>query len=192
MARDETRCREDELQILVNILGPSITLSYPLYGFPLLTVRASGEQYRFSLQSTREQLDAAKETFGETTRKELPDFDDLFSCLLNAGIVQYTNWEEFQEWVKAFTGMKKGILFGLDTNLFYHGMPLLSGIDPSRFLVVDITKEEIEASLNTKLNPQQITEMKREVPYQRQMLDELVNQRTKRARLATYLALRQY
>src|SRR5512135_3160033 len=134
--RSEIRCREEELSILVNILGSNLTVSYPLYGAPLLTARANGEQYRLSLRSSRESMDAAKETFSEATRKELPDYDDLFSCLLNAGIVRYSNGDDFREWARAITAMKKESLFCLDTNLLYHGFPLGSGIDPRHFLLV--------------------------------------------------------
>lgn len=188
----EMRCRVEELPILLNVLGSPIILSYPFYGFPLLTAWVQGDRYRFAIKSSREKIEAARDTFGEISRKEMPEFDDLLSCMINAGIVKYTNWGEFQEWYRSLSAMKKGSLFALDTNLLYHGFPLLSSIDPGRFLLIDIIKQEMENSLNAKFTAQQITEMKRELRYQKQLLDEFWNQRPKRTRLATYLALRQY
>jgi hypothetical protein len=189
--RTECLCQEVELQILLNHLGTSFTISYPLHGFPLMTIRIEGDGYRFRLETTRDQMAHAKEDFGSFAY-EIPDFDDLFSCLINAGIVQYVNREEFDQVSKAYMGLKKDVYYGLDTNLFYHGFPSQSGIDPTHFVLLDITKEEIESSLNIKYSSQQINALKQDAPYQKQLLDELVNQKTRRARLAAYLALRQY
>jgi hypothetical protein len=102
------------------------------------------------------------------------------------------NREEFDRVSLAHKKLKKEVYYGLDTNLFYHGFPSRSGIDPTHFALLDITRQEIENSLNIKYSPQQISLIKRNARYQKQMLDEMVNQRTHRARLAAYLALRQY
>jgi len=46
--------------------------------------------------------------------------------------------------------------------------------------------------LNFKYSPQQITDLKRSARYHKQLLDELVNARTMRARQAAHLALPQF
>jgi hypothetical protein len=184
-------CRKAELQILLNHLGSPLVISYPLFGFPLMTFRIEGEGYRFSMETTRDQIGDAKEHFGDTAY-EIPDFDDLFSCLINAGIIHYANREEFERVSHSHKGLKKDVYYALDTNLFYHGFPSRSLIDPAHFALLDITRAEIESSLNIKYSSSQINILKQKAPFQKQMLDELVNQRTRRARLATYLALREY
>jgi hypothetical protein len=183
--------RDGELQIFLNHLGPAFVISYPLYGFPLMQFRIEGEGYRFGIEATREQMEEAKEPFGEVSY-EIPDFDDLFSCLIHAGIVRYSNRDEFERISQAHKGLKKDVYYALDTNLFYHGFPSRSGIDPAHFVILDITKSEIESSLNIKYGTSQIQALKQGALYQKQMLDELGNQRTRRARLATYLALREF
>jgi hypothetical protein len=180
-----------ELQILLNQLGSPIIVSYPLYDFPLMTFRIEREGYRFSTETIPDQMGTAKDLFGDIAQ-EVPDFDDLFSCLINAGIVHYANRDEFNRVSQAHKGLKKEVYYALDTNLFYHGFPSRSAIDPSHFVILDITREEIEKSLNIKYSLWQINELKQRATFQRQMLDELQNQRTRRCRLATYLALREY
>jgi hypothetical protein len=181
----------EELPIFMNQLGSSFTVSYPLNGFPLMQIRVEGEGYRFEIETTRDQLEDGKRPFGDLSY-EIPDFDDLFSCLINAGIVRYANREEFDRISQSHKGLKKDVFYALDTNLFYHGFPSRSGIDLSHFVILDITKSEIESVLNIKYGSSQINALKQKAVYQKQMIDELGNQRTRRARLATYLALREY
>jgi hypothetical protein len=180
-----------ELQILLNHLGSPFTVSYPLYNFPLLQFQIEGEGYRFEIETTREQIENAKESFGDVSY-EVPDYDELFSCLINAGIVRYVNQEEFERVSQAHQGLKKDVYYALDTNLFYHGFPSRSRIDPAHFVILDITKAEIENSLNIKYSTSQIHALKRGAIHQKQLLDELGNQKALRARLATYLALREF
>jgi hypothetical protein len=153
--------------------------------------RIEGEGYRFKIEADRDQIMEAKEPFN-TFSSEIPDFDDVFSCLIHAGIVHYANREEFERTSQAHKGLKKDVFYALDTNLFYHGFPSRSGIDPAHFVILDITKAEIESQLNIKYSPSQISSLKMKAQFQRQWFDELGNQRTRRARLATYLALREY
>ncbi len=184
-------CYRDEIQIVLNNLGSSFLVSYPLYTIPLLQLQIEKDGYRFTIKTTREQLGEAAGAFGDQ-QYEVPTFDDLFACLIHAGLVRYANQEEFDSISKAHKGLKKDVFYALDTNLFYHGFPTQSGIDPAHFLILDITKAEIESSLNIKYSASQIVSLKQGAMYQKQMLDELGNQRTRRARLATYLALREF
>ncbi len=181
----------EELQVVLNHLDSPFSTSYPLYGCPLLKFRIDEDGYRFYIETTREQLEDAKELFGEMSY-EMPDFDDLFSCLIHAGVVRYSNHGEFDQISRVHKGLKKDVYYALDTNLFYHGFPTRSGIDPAHFVIMDITKAEIESALNIKYSTSQINALKQKAPFQRQMLDDLGNQRTRRARTATYLALREF
>ncbi|MDD1679704.1 MAG: PIN domain-containing protein [Methanomicrobiales archaeon] len=156
-----------------------------------MAIRTGEEGYQFTIEATPDQIREAKEPFDDLMN-EVPDYDDLFSCLINAGIVRYVNQAEFEQASHAHKGLKKDVYYGLDTNLFYHGFPSRSGIDPAHFAVLDITKAEIESLLNNKYSAPQIATFKQKARFQKQMLDELINQRTRRARLATYLALREF
>ena len=177
-----------ELPLLLNYLGASLTVSYPLYGFDLFTARPDGNGYPLESFGSREMFEDALEPFGNASL-EMPSFNDLLSCMMNSGILPYANRDAFTEKLRLFANLKKGVLYGLDTNVFYHGFPLNAGIDPTAFLLVETVQDEIESSINYKYSPQQITDLKRSALYQKQLLDELVNARTKRARNAAHLAL---
>ena len=99
--------------------------------------------------------------------QEMPAFNDLLSCLMNSGILPYANRDAFTEKMRIFSNLKKGVRYGLDTNVFYHGLPLNAGIDPAAFLLVETVKNEIESSLNYKYSPQQITDLKRSARFQK-------------------------
>ena len=177
-----------ELPLLLNYLGSSLEVSYPLYDFDLFTARPDSNGYTIDSFGSREMFEDALTPYGNTVQ-EMPAFNDLLSCLMNSGILPYANRDDFIEKMRMFSNLKKGVLYGLDTNVFYHGLPLNAGIDPATFLLVETVKNEIESSLNFKYSPQQIADLKRFARFQKQLLDELINARTKRARLAAHLAL---
>ncbi len=186
------RCRREELQLLLNLAGPEIEITYPIYHLPLLHAEVSGTHYNFATCATREDFERARASLGEFALAELPDYGDLLLCMLNSGIAKYTNLERLREIRKAFESLNKRVLYAPDTNLFYHGFPAWSGISATNFLLVDVIRYEIESYLNKKYLAPQIQELKREAQYERQLLDELVNQKPKRTRIAAYLALREY
>jgi len=177
-----------ELPLLLNYLGSSLEVSYPLYDFDLFTARPYANGYTIDSFGSREMFEDALAPYGNTVQ-EMPSFNDLLSCLLNSGILPYANRDTFIEKIRMFANLKKGVLYGLDTNVFYHGLPLNAGIDPATLLLVETVKNEIESSLNFKYSSQQIADLKRSARFQKQLLDELINARTKRARLAAHLAL---
>ncbi|WAC05131.1 MAG: PIN domain-containing protein [Methanoregula sp.] len=180
-----------ELPLLLNYLESSLSVSYPLYEFDLFSARPDGNVYLLGGFGSREMFEDARASCG-TTAQEMPAFNDLLSCLMNSGILPYANRDAFEEKLRMYNQLKKGVRFGPDTNVFYHGLPLNAGIDPAAFLLVDTVKNEIESSMNYKYSPKQIADFKRTARYQKQLLDELVNARTKRARLAAHLALPQF
>jgi hypothetical protein len=184
----EERILIHELPLLLNYLGSSLAVSYPLYGFDLFTARPGGNGYLLESFGSREMFEDALEPCGNTSQ-EMPNFHDLLSCLMNSGVLPYANHDVFTEKLHAYANLKKGVRYGLDTNVFYHGLPRNAGIDPAVFLLVATVKEEIESSINYKYTPQQVTDLKRSTKIQKQLLDELVNARTRRARRAAHLAL---
>lgn len=177
-----------ELPLLLNYLGSSLEVSYPLYGFDLFTARTGSNGYTLESFGSREMFEDALAPYGNAIQ-EMPAFNDLLSCLMNSGILPYLNRDAFLEKIRMFATLKKGALYGLDTNVFYHGLPLNAGIDPAHFLLIETVRNEIESSLNFKYSPQQIVDLKRSAQFQKLLLDELINARTKRARLAAHLAL---
>ena len=187
----EERIVKDEIQILLNHLGNKIEISFPLYEMNLLEARANDIGYNIRITAKRDLFDDELALYGDN-KVELPNFHDYFLCLIHSGIVHYSNIEQFISRASSYGQMKKGACFGLDTNLLYHGFPLNSHIDAQKFIIIDTVQSEIESSINYKYSPQEITDLKRCARFQKHLLDELINAKTKRARRATYLALRQF
>ncbi|RLI82538.1 hypothetical protein DRP07_05015 [Archaeoglobales archaeon] len=173
---------KDELQILLNLID-ELSMMYPLYShFQLLSAKPEEDSYK--LKILQGEMD-----FPEAN--EFPSYSDFASCLLSAGVIDYSNLRKFEELVKSYSNMKKRVYFCPDTNVVYHRF-LTNYLDPSKnILLVDTVKEEIEASLNHKYSPQQIAELKKEARYQHFLLDEFVNRRMKKSRLAC-IAMKEY
>jgi hypothetical protein len=105
----------------------------------------------------------------------------------------YKNIGEFKKRLKSYRGMKKTVKFSLDTNMLYQGFISNYGlVKPSEIVIVDIVLKEIRASLNMKYKPNDIEYLKKKARYQKPLLDELRNKRTKKSRKAAYLASREY
>lgn len=187
----EERIVKDEIQVLLNHLGNKIEISFPLYEMNLLEARANDVGYNLKITAKRDLFDDELAVYGDN-KGELPNFHDYFLCLIHSGIVHYSNIDKFTARASSYAQIKKGVHFGLDTNLLYHGFPLNSNIDAQKFIIIDTIQSEIESSINYKYSPQEITDLKRCARFQKHLLDELINAKTKRARRATYLALRQF
>ena len=185
------RITKGELQVLLNILGDRLKVTFPLTGLEMLQTRGESRGYGFSIPCTPEGCDAAAESFGEF-RHEVPNYDDIRSCLIYSGILKYLNEDEFFEFSRAHKKLKKEVVFALDTNLLYFGFPENSGIDASHFLLMETTKSELQGASNRKFKQEDITAFRQASLYNRHLVDDLFNQRTKKARRAAYLALRQY
>jgi hypothetical protein len=177
-----------ELPLLLNYFGSSLAVSYPLFEFDLFTTRTDSDGCNLSSFGSREMFEEELAECGNAAQ-ELPSFNDLLSCMMNSGVLPFANGNAFKDKIHNLSTLKKGVWYGLDTNVFYLGVPLNAGIDPKSFLIVETVRAEIESSLNYKYSPQQITDLKRAVRFQKQLLDELVNARIKKARLAAHLAL---
>jgi len=175
----------DEIQILLNLLD-EISVMYPLYRH-FDVIRAEPEEGGYKLKITRGEMDFEE----QRAHQELPSYNDLLECLIAAGVTGYENQKLFNEYLKAYRRLRKPVFLSPDTNILYHRFLTNSSIDLREVLLVDTVREEIEASLNFKYSPVQVNEMKREVKYQQFLLDEIVNRRMKRSRLAC-IALAEY
>jgi len=175
----------DELQILLNLVD-EISVMYPLYKH-FDVIKAEPEEGGYRLKIMQGDVDFEEQRLHE----ELPSYSDFLQCLLAAGVIQYENQETFDEHLKACRILSKPLFLSPDTNVLYHRFLTNSTIDLREVLLVDTVREEIEASLNFKYSPEQISEIKRGARYQQFLLDELVNRRMKKSRLAC-IALAEY
>jgi hypothetical protein len=187
---NEITVTPDELQILLNLIDEEISVMYPLYKhFNLFKAVQQKDGYRLKIMQGKADFDEQQNYFSYAD--EMPSYSDFLECLLSSGIIYYENFEEFAEAVRSYENLKKTVLFCPDTNILYHRFMTNSGIDFRKVLLVNVVRDEIEASLNFKYSPTQIAEIKRDAKYQPFLLDEFVNRRMKRSRLAC-LALTEY
>ncbi|HNW79891.1 MAG TPA: hypothetical protein PKJ91_00250 [Methanoregulaceae archaeon] len=180
-----------ELQVLLNLMNGPVAIKYPLYDFDIAVLKESRTGFVFSGMCSRDDFEDATGGFGELAY-DMPSYNDLIQSLLVAGILPYRNIEVFEKLQASYRAMNKSVLFSLDTNLLYDGFPSQAEIDASDYLLVDIVQAEIESALNTKYLPQVIAQLKRQAPFEGKVLDEMVNQRMKRSRLAAYGALAEF
>jgi hypothetical protein len=180
-----------ELQILLNMLD-EVTISYPLYGEELVAAYPADDRYRLDIPAGREDFKEWALRFGDLA-EEMPTYGDLLECMIASGIVGYDNRQKFEEMYGAYQSLKKDVFFGLDTNLFYQCFASNTPfIDPSRYLIVDIVRSEIEFAINRKYSARKIAEMIEHAPDQEAIIAEFENKRTKRSRKAAYLALSEF
>jgi len=190
MSEDPT-IKEDELQILLNVLGEKLELSFPPYNFNILEAQLTREGCKINL--TCKERDFEDYLAYDWFDYEMPRYNDLAECLLNAGITQYSNLDEFKKRANTYRNLKRNIRFSPDTNLLYHGFFSNDEVtQPDEVLIMDIIRDEVEAQLNHKYTGNDISNIKRGVKYQRQFYDELLNRRNKRSRKAAFLAMRDY
>ncbi len=182
-----------ELQILLNLYPKRLQISYPPYGFTILTAKPVDTGYELSLDSSPEQFDDGKTPFTDLY-EDMPSYSDLRTCMLASGIQDYTNVTEFYKNLKSYRHLKKQVTFCLDTNLYYyrflsaHDRPLAS----PELLTIDTVKNEITAALNYKYTHNNIISLKQQTPYNKHLFEELYNGKTKKSRLAAYLAKQEY
>lgn len=186
----ETTVNVEELQILLNLIDDEISVMYPFYrNFQLFTAKQSENGYRIRI--LQGEIDFERQQNHFSFADEMPGYGDFIECLMAAGVLSYENYKEFENAKKNYASLKKRVVYSPDTNLLYHRYLTNSDVDLRDILLVDTVRDEIEAALNFKYSPQQIAGMKRAVRYQSFLLDEFVNRRMKRSRLAC-IALMEY
>jgi len=187
----EERFDIEELQILVNICGEHLEISYPPLHLTMITVEPAENLYKVNVKSSRE--DFAKALDYGVFQNEMPSYKDVFDCLLNSGIIQYCNLDEFEKKVRVYRSLNKTVYFSPDTNILYHGFFTNSDlIKPEEVLLVNTVRDEIESSLNYKYDSHQINEIKKLTKFHGHLFDELRNKRMKRSRRAAYLAMQDF
>lgn len=175
----------EELQILLNLVD-EISVMYPLYKH-FDVIKAKPEEGGYRMKIKQGEVDFEDQRFHE----ELPSYSDFLQCLLAAGVIHYENLKAFDERLKAYRTLSKPLFLSPDTNILYHRFLTNSNIDLREVLLVNTVRDEIESSLNFKYSPAQINEIRRDARYQQFLLDELVNRRMKKSRLAC-MALTEY
>ncbi|MCS7131047.1 MAG: PIN domain-containing protein [Archaeoglobaceae archaeon] len=185
---NEVLVSAQELQILLNLID-EISMAYPFYKhFDLLTAEQEENGYKIRILQGIADFDEQQSHFSSD---EMPSYNDFLFCLLSSGITHYENLNTFKERMKAYKNLGKTVLFSPDTNILYHCFLTNSEIDLRKVLIIETVKEEIEAVLNFKYSPQQISELKKETKYQNFLLDEFLNRRMKKSRIAC-IALKEY
>lgn len=179
-----------ELQILLNLMQWPISLKYPLYDFDIASMKPTGRGFSLQGLCTREDFDEAVSVFGDYSF-DMPAYANVMQAMLTAGVLQYRNEAGFQDLKKGYRAMNKEVTFSLDTNMLYDGFPSRQGMDLS-YLLVDLVQSEIEAAINVKYSPHTISDLKRMAPFEGKVLDQLINQKMKRSRVASYNALSEF
>jgi len=190
--------RDTDLEKIVETFERINRTGEPLSIFELLTARlkkdgGGGEgAYKIEVQANRKEFEGEMSNFDEYLG-EMPTYNDFVECLLSSNVLKYGNESDFIEKLKHFRAMKKRAYFCPDTNILYHRfISNYSGFKQNEIVFVDTVKEEIEACLNFKYDPYQISELKNLIKYQNYLLDEWVNRRMKKSRKAAYIALEEY
>jgi hypothetical protein len=179
--------REAELVILLNMLDDPVEITYPTTNAQLFKCQRSSEGYSLSLTCSRNSLETASNPSSRPS--EMPLYRDILECLISSDVVRFSNLKELKESINSQRGFGKQLHFSPDTNILYHRFFSNSGlVDTRDVILVDTIRNEIESSLNHKYTPEDITVMKSTTQYNRQLIDELVNRRTKKSRKAAYLA----
>lgn len=182
----------DELQSLLNLVD-EISVMYPLYSrFKFFEAKPEGEGYKLSIKQREVDFERQQSHFDHLA-DEMPPYNDFAECLIVSGIISYDNLEQFKEMLNHYRSLKKRVYFCPDTNVIYHGFMLASSLfKPEEILLVETTREEIEASLNFKYSPHIISDLKKLTKYQLFLLDEFINRRMKKSRLAAYVSMKEY
>ena len=185
-----------ELQILWNILGDELTVRYPIYAFNILTARQVEDGFKLKFTCRKENFEEERMKFDENVKDEVPVYNDFRDCLLGSGVLPYTNLKELREKIIRRKKSFKKTYYCLDTNLLYTRFITCSAlIKPSDVILVDISKDEIEAKLNRKYNSRgndEIKLLKDQSKYQKHLFEELRNKKIKQSRKASYMAKREF
>ena len=188
----EETAKKEELPILLNVLDEPLEVTYPTANLPLFESRRTRSGYSLSQTCTRDSLEALS-TSSDELKSEVPDYGDMIECLLSSDVIKHSNIDYLKRNINVGQGFGKRRTFSPDTNILYHRFISNSTlIDPRDVVLVGAIRDEIEASLNHKYTPEQIVAMKRTLPYNRLLIEELMNRRMKESRKAACLAKIEY
>ncbi|KXB06556.1 hypothetical protein AKJ51_03500 [candidate division MSBL1 archaeon SCGC-AAA382A20] len=194
MTGGEIKSNLDELQILINLIGGTLKISFPLYSdFEMIRASPGADGYSLKALVDKNDFENQINEF-DRQREELPSYRDFVDCLLSSGIISYENLEKVEKRINYERKNALGkVLFCPDTNILYHNfLSSLERIDPENVGIVTTVKDEIEASMNYKYSDSDIRGIKDSASCQPGLLNELSNRRKKKSRKAAYLAKREY
>jgi hypothetical protein len=182
----------NELQILLNMIGPEFVISYPMYNFDLFRAKVFPKGYKLKVTCEEANFERQRSMFG-VAAKELPSYSDFRGGLICSSILPMKNIDEFKKKLLSFHNLSKDVKYSLDTNLLYYRFVSNYGLlKPAEIVLVKTVGDEIKAKLNHKYNPYQLNELKKHSKFQKHLFDELWNRRKKRSRKASYIALLEY
>jgi len=186
----EVMIQPEDIQIFLNLLDGNINISYPIYGLDLIRAHVDKKGYTLKYPNKQELWDASDD-FG-SLKKEVPNFNDLRSCLLSSGVMSFKNLEEIKEEIKTYRNIKKSVKFSLDTNMLYFNFTLSHGLlDPSEIVLVKTVRDELMKVMNKKYRHEEILELNKKGNFDGRLLKELKNKRKKKSRNAK-IALKEF
>ena len=180
----------DELQIFINQLQHKIEVDYPLTNQQILTADPEDKHYELDLHISSD--DFGSFSGSEIWDQEKPNYNDFVHSFLASNLITYPNLDDFRELVNGNRKSRRKYVYAPDTNLFYNRFISTGEIKPDELLIVNSVHKEITRMLNKKYSSNQISEMRREIRYQKNVLDKFSNQRMKKSRKARNLALQEY
>lgn len=194
---------DDELQIVMNVFGPHITISYPPYDLTLVRLKETPEGYQFQSLCSPSEIARSHERF--QNHGELIGWADVLQCCVASGVVPYTNLSDLKEKItikQRALSPGNQLFLGLDTNMFYHRFLLnYPVVEPANVLLVSTVIDEIRGHLNRKYDNKGLFEqLKTLVKEKSRLADatidhlywELYNRATKACRIAEYFALAEF
>ncbi|MDI9609162.1 MAG: hypothetical protein QFX34_02650 [Candidatus Verstraetearchaeota archaeon] len=180
VSRPSFTVNEEEAQILVNLFLGDFELTYPVTHISLFKCASSNGKYRLSTLLTPESFRIKD----EDPYLEGPSYADILECMMSSGILGFANMDEFKAKLKSYRAYKN-TLFALDTNMVYRRFVSNTELlDPKECVIVSTVRDEITSVHNYKYSQEQIIQMKSAAPFERWLLDELVNRRMKKSRKA--------
>ncbi|MBP1912424.1 PIN domain-containing protein [Thermococcus stetteri] len=182
----EVVIEKPELQILINLIQErdQIRVHYPIYNTLLFTARPFERGYIVDVK-------AEKRDF-HVRHPELPSYSDFYEAFISSGVIMYDNIDDFKEMLELYQFLRKGVVFSPDTNIFYHRfISNYRPLDGYHIVVAEDVKNEIESAMNYKYHSSYLHEIMDNVKNGH-LLRELSNRRTKKARKASYIALKEF
>jgi len=194
----------DELQLVLNVLGPHVTVEFPPYEKVLIEAGQQVDGYRFSRVASSDDIIEKFEMFKKFDNTEFFDYSSFVECFLLAGMISYQNIDSFKHQLKIKReGLSsvKNLFFALDTNLLYDRFITTNGfISPSQVILVDTVQNEILHHVNDKFDKSDMLKIKRLVSDKTNLVDtvvnrlydELLNRNKKESRIASHNAIDEY
>jgi len=192
----------EELQIVLNLLGPQVTVEFPPYDLVLLEARQQPDGYHISQIVSADKINTCAELF---SHPEFFDYQAFVQCFLSSGISPYQNLENVKEMIqmkKQALSSFKELFYVLDTNLFYDKVISTYELVPATHVcLVDTVLQEILYHLNNKFDKSFMLDALKSLVLQYSSMaetavdhtyNEFVNRNMKMSRIAKNMAQKEY